>query len=245
MCGAQEPTGLDPSAALFLDFDGTLIDIASCPARVRVPPELPRLLLKLRKERGGALAVLSGRPLAELDRLLAPWRGAAAGLHGSERRRADGQIACGPDARTARALSRLRPRLEAFAARDPRLFLEDKGGALALHCRSVPQYEAELRALGESVEREEGGALRVIAGKMVIEFASARADKGAAIEAFLREPPFRGRVPVFLGDDVTDEDGFAAVNRRGGISIRVGPPQETQARFRLHSVGAVLSWLDP
>jgi trehalose 6-phosphate phosphatase len=243
MCDAQEVKALDPGAALFLDFDGTLVEIAPSPELVRVPRELPPLLEKRQRERGGALAVLSGRPLAELDRLLDPWRGPAAGLHGSERRRADGRIARARNARAAQALSRLRPRLEAFAARDPGLRLEDKGAALALHYRFAPRYEAELRAFAFGLLGEAAGALRVIDGKRVLEFAPAGSSKGTAIAAFLAEPPFRGRPPVFVGDDATDEDGFAAVNRRGGISIRVGPPQETKARFRFPAVAAALAWL--
>lgn len=243
MCDAQELKALDPRAALFLDFDGTLVEIAASPEGVRVSPELPLLLEKRQKERGGALAILSGRPLAELDRLLEPWHGAAAGQHGSERRRADGSILRTRNRRAAEALSRLRPQLEAMRARAPELRLEDKGAALALHYREAPQRGAELRALAARLLGEAEGALRLIDGKMVLEFAAAGSDKGAAIAAFLAEPPFLGRSPVFLGDDATDEDGFAAVNREGGISIRVGPPKETKARFRLPSVAAALAWL--
>jgi trehalose 6-phosphate phosphatase len=220
-----------------------LLEIAPRPDLVLVPDRLPALLAELAAMRGGALALVSGRPLGELDRLFPQWRGAAAGLHGSERRRADGGLAKSGDPAAAAALDRLRAPLAAFARGRPGLFLEDKGQTLALHYRALPQAEGEIRALAESLCRAAAPALRLIAGKMVVEFQPRSSSKAGAIAAFMAEPPFAGRRPVFLGDDTTDEDGFAEVNRRGGASVRIGLPAETAARYRLASVAEALEWL--
>ena len=235
---------LDPLSALFLDVDGTLLEIAPRPEQVQVPERLPLLIMRLSAAREGALALMSGRPLAQLDRLFQPWQGAAAGLHGLERRRADGILDCVVDGDSAAALDRLRPKLAALAADGTGLTLEDKGGTLALHYRAAPQREPEVRAVTEVLHREIASVLRLITGKMVIEFQPRSADKGQAIAAFLGEPPFIGRRPVFVGDDTTDEDGFAEIRRRGGIAVRVGPFEvATAANYRLPTVEAVLAWL--
>ena len=235
---------LDALSALFLDVDGTLLEIAPRPELVQVPDGLPTLIIRLSAEREGALALISGRPLAQLDQLFRPWRGAAAGLHGLERRRADGILDCTVDCDSASALDRLRPKLAALAAEGPGLTLEDKGGTLALHYRAAPQRETEIRTVVEALHREIASVLRLITGKMVVEFQPRSADKGGAIAAFLAEPPFLGRRPVFVGDDATDEDGFVEIRRRGGIAVRVGPfDGATAANYRLPTVEAVLAWL--
>jgi trehalose 6-phosphate phosphatase len=236
------PPPLDGGSALFLDVDGTLLEIALRPRDVQVPPQLPSLLRDLTVERAGALALVSGRPIRELDRFFRPWHGAAAGLHGIERRRPDGAVDTSPDPAAAAALDRLRPLLAALARAGAGLALEDKRGTLALHYREAPEREREILSLAEALARREA-SLRLIAGKMVAEFQPRGVDKGAAIAAFLAEPPFRGRLPVFVGDDVTDEDGFAEITRRGGIAIRVGPPAQTLAGYRLRDVQAVHDWL--
>ena len=242
------PPPLDRDAALLIDVDGTLLEIAPHPDRVEVPPGLPRLLERLAGQRDGALALISGRPIADLDLLFQPWRGAAAGLHGIERRRPDGSRAdseaTAADAAAATALDRLRPELQVLMRQRPGVWLEDKGRTLALHYRAVPEAEAEIRARAEQLLREHGNALRLIPGKMVVEFQPRHHGKGGAIAALMAEPPFRARVPVFLGDDTTDEEGFAEVNRRDGLSIRVGAPLAgTAAACRLPSVTAALDWL--
>ncbi|HZU89391.1 MAG TPA: trehalose-phosphatase, partial [Stellaceae bacterium] len=175
--------------------------------------------------------------------LFPDWRRAAARLHGIERRRADGSLVRAEDEAAARALDRLRAPLAAWARERSGLFVEDKGGTLALHYRDRPEAEREILALAESLCRAAGPALRLIAGKRVVEFQPRAANKAGAIAAFMAEPPFRGRPPVFLGDDTTDEDGFAEVNRRGGTSVRVGAPAMTAARYSLASVTAALAWL--
>lgn len=235
---------LDSGAALFLDVDGTLLDIAERPDLVQVPSELPGLLAETARQRGGALALVSGRPLGELDRLFRPWRGAAAGLHGIERRRADGVVDHRIDADAAAALGRIRPRLAALADAGSGLIFEDKGSTVALHYRAAPDRAAEILATAQALQREAGSAVRLIAGKMVVEFQPRGADKGTTIAAFLAEPPFLGRSPVFVGDDVTDEDGFAEINRRRGVAIRVGQSAATCANYLLPSVAAVRAWLD-
>jgi trehalose 6-phosphate phosphatase len=243
-CESLEPPLLDPLSALFLDVDGTLLELAPSPELVQVPEGLTPLITRLSAQREGALALISGRPLAQLDRLFQPWRGAAAGLHGLERRRADGILDCAIDGDSAAALDRLRPKLAALAADGTGVALEDKGGTLALHYRAAPQREPEIRGVVEVLYREIASVLRLITGKMVIEFQPRSADKGRAIAAFLGEPPFVGRRPVFVGDDTTDEDGFAETRRRGGVAVRVGPfDAVTAANYRLPTVEAVLAWL--
>jgi trehalose 6-phosphate phosphatase len=246
--GVTAPPTLGRDSALFIDVDGTLLEIASHPDLVEVPPGLPRLLVRLSGERDGALALISGRPIADLDRLFQPWHGAAAGLHGIERRRPDGSHveseATPADAAAAAALYRLRPELQALVRQHRGLWLEDKGRTLALHYRAVPEAASEILDRAERLLREHGDGLRLIPGKMVVEFQPRHYGKGGAIAAFMAEPPFRGRVPLFLGDDTTDEEGFAEVNRRGGLSIRVGAPLATSAAaYRLPSVAAALDWL--
>ena len=237
------PPSLDPGSALFLDVDGTLLEIAPRPELVCVPRGLPALIDRLAPQREGALALISGRSLIQLDALFQPWRGAAAGLHGLERRRADGTTESLLDEESAAALDRLRPKLATLAAEGGGLLFEDKGGALALHYRAAPQREPEIRAVAAALHRGAASALRLIAGKMVVEFRPRTANKGLAIAAFLSELPFLGRRPVFVGDDTTDEDGFVETRRRGGIAVRVGPPVATAANYRLPSVEAVLAWL--
>jgi trehalose 6-phosphate phosphatase len=244
----MNPPPLDSQAALFLDVDGTLLEIAPRPELVRVPPVLPALLGTLARQRGGALALVSGRRLDDLDSLFLPWYGAAAGLHGAERRRPDGSLVPRgrnqTDLAAAAALDRLRPRLRQIAQAIPGVWIEDKGTTLALHYRAAPEGGDEIRQEVARLMRESGGRLRLIAGKMVVELQPSHHGKGGAIAAFLAEPPFCGRRPVFLGDDATDEDGFIEVNRRGGVSIRVGPPAATTAAaYGLASVPAVLAWL--
>jgi len=235
---------LDPQAALFLDVDGTLLEIVPRPELVQVPDGLPALIKRLSVQREGALALISGRPLAQLDRLFQPWQGAAAGLHGLERRRADGILDYAVDNESAAALDRLRPKLAAFAADGTGLILEDKGGTLALHYRGAPERATEIQAVAEALHSEMAPVLRLITGKMVLEFQPRSADKGRAIAAFLAEPPFLERRPVFVGDDTTDEDGFAEIRRRGGVAVRVGPfGGATIANYRLPTVEAVLAWL--
>jgi trehalose 6-phosphate phosphatase len=235
----SRPPGLRSDHALFLDFDGTLVEIALRPDQVRVRPDLPGLLNELARRLSGAVAVVSGRPFDELADMLAPYSGPLAGQHGFERRHGDGHII---RRSPPPSLDRLRPLLARFAAHHVGVLLEDKGASLALHYRQMPSREEDCRALMRRLARASNGELEALDGKMVVELRSPLANKGRAIAEFLSEPPFLGRVPVFVGDDVTDEEGFAAVERAGGISVHVGSGA-TVARYRLAGVNEVLTWL--
>jgi len=233
------PPPLRRDQALFLDFDGTLVEIAPSPHLVRVPAELPDLLHEVAGRLGCAVAVVSGRPLDELTHMLAPFGGTIAGQHGLEHRRADGTVirhGAHPE------LDRLRPLLAGFVSRHDGVLFEDKGAGLALHYRQAPFLGARCRALVRQAAIASNGALAAVPGKMVIELMPRAAGKGRAIADFLAEAPFRGRQPVFVGDDTTDEDGFAVVNRLGGVSVHVGGGA-TIARQNLATVGDVLAWL--
>jgi trehalose 6-phosphate phosphatase len=230
-----------PDWAIFLDVDGTLIEIADTPDSVFVDSEVVPILTRLREAVGGAVAVVSGRPLAELDRLLAPLVLPAAGLHGLERRNHRGEVL--RPTRAVSELARIREPLLRFAESAPGTILEDKGLTLALHYRRVPEIGAAARRLVEELVAPFGGDLHVQEGKMVLEIKPPDVDKGTVIEAFMTETPFATRKPIFIGDDVTDEDGFEAVNRCGGYSIRVGEVVPTAARGRIGTVAELREWL--
>jgi trehalose 6-phosphate phosphatase len=235
----DEPPPLRRDQALFLDFDGTLVEIASAPHLVRVPAELPRLLAALDERLGGAVAVVSGRPLDELSRMLAPFPGPIAGGHGLERRGTDGNVA---RCLAAPELERFRSLIAAFAERHDGVVCEDKGCTLALHYRQGPSVGALCEALVRQAAEASNGALVAVPGKMVVELMPRSAGKGRAIADFLADAPFHGRVPVFIGDDTSDEDGFAVVNRLDGASIHVGDGI-TVAHHKLATVGEVWAWL--
>lgn len=229
--------------ALFLDFDGTLVEIADRPDDIAPPADLVERLARLGHAFDGAVAVISGRSLAELDRVFSPLHLPLAGLHGSERRDARGAIH-GDDRAPAR-LDGVREAISGFTAARTGLQAEDKGGALAVHFRAAPERRDEVAAFLERQRRRLGDDFHVQAGKQVFELKPGGHDKGRAVRAFMAEAPFSGRVPVFVGDDRTDEDAFAAANAFGGHSIRVGEHRDnTAARATLPSVAATLEWLD-
>lgn len=228
--------------ALFLDVDGTLLEIEREPGAVHVPEALCRVLADLQVAIGGALALVSGRSIAQLDHLFSPLRLHAAGLHGLERRHLDaGLTRAAPD---PHIFADARHHLAAFAARHRGVLLEDKGLTLALHYRNAPAQATAAEAMARAAVTASEGALVLLAGKMVFEIKPPGTDKGRAIAAFMAEPPFAGRRPVFAGDDVTDEAGFAAINDRGGIAIRIGNDgRSTAARHGLADVQAMQRWL--
>jgi trehalose 6-phosphate phosphatase len=228
--------------ALFLDVDGTLLDIADHPDAVRTTPRLKLLVRRAALELGGAVALVSGRAIADLDRLFMPLQLPAAGLHGIERRSADGTMHYRPALEDR--LHDIKRELMEFADNRTGLLLEDKGAALALHYRNAPGAAGEAREVMARVARDAGEQFHVQHGKMVLELKPAGQDKGTAILQFMDERPFAGRIPVFAGDDVTDEDGFVVVNRLEGESIRVGDGQTTAAHYRIGSVEQLLGWLE-
>jgi trehalose 6-phosphate phosphatase len=208
---------LSPASALFLDFDGTMVDIAPQPHAVHVPEPLIAVLRDLHDHLGGAVAVISGRPIEQLDAFLEPLKLPAAGVHGAERRNARGELVL----QDTHPLHRVERAAHALAKRHPSLLVENKRGSLALHYRQAPELEAEsIRVMQEAVDHSPG--LTLLRGKMVVEAKPGGASKGRAIEEFLREEPFAGRTPVFIGDDVTDEAGFSTVQRLGGVGVKVG-----------------------
>lgn len=232
----------DPNWAVFLDVDGTLLHLARTPDAVHCGTGVLNTLTRLSETFGGAVALISGRTIENLDQLFAPLRLPSAGLHGLEHRDADGHITLLGE---AQALEHLRAPLHALAESHEGLIFEDKGRALALHFRQSPE---EAPRIGKEISKLTAASpeLILIHGKMVIEIKPRHADKGSALRAFMAEAPFAGRVPVFLGDDTTDEDGFAAVNALGGVSIHVdheGAPKQTAASYRLSGVDGALQWL--
>lgn len=237
--GAPPPTN-GRARAYFLDVDGTLVDFAADPARIRVRPGVRRLIGRLSAAAGGALALVTGRPIADVDRLFPGTRLPIAGQHGTERRDALGRIRRHLPPVTG--LDRARARLAEAAARHPGLLLEDKGISLALHYRRAPRLAGYAHRLMRTLQPLAGAQYCVQAGKRVVELRPGGRHKGMAIREFMHEAPFRGREPVFIGDDATDEHGFAVANRLGGLSVKVGPGA-TSARCRLADVRAVEAWL--
>jgi trehalose 6-phosphate phosphatase len=226
--------------ALFLDVDGTLLELASTPTAVRVPESTTRMLSGLAARFDGAVALVSGRQIAELDRMFAPMHLPTAGVHGAERRDAEGNVRWRVHDSSLDPARRL---LAKWRLSHAGTLLEDKGAALALHFRTVPALEpAARRIVGEAVAAV-GPAFHVQAGKMVLEIKAVSTGKGQAIAEFMLEEPFRGRTPVFIGDDLTDEEGFLVVDRLGGHSIAVGMERDTHARWRLRDEHEVLRWL--
>ena len=234
------PPPLSGRWALFLDVDGTLVDFADHPERVVVSAHLVPRLETLAAALGGALALVSGRRIETLDRLFAPLRLPAAGLHGLQRRRAGEELP--PDPEPPAALQDIKAHARELLARYPQALLEDKGEAIGLHWRAMPEAAADLQAFAiQALTRLPGYHLQP--GDHLVELRPKRADKGDAIVAFLQEPPFMGRGPVFVGDDLTDEHGFEAVEARGGLAVLVGDRAGSVARHRLPDIASVHAWL--
>ncbi len=217
MTGVPE---IEADWALFLDLDGTLIDIAPTPDAVIVPPGLPPALARLSSRLGGALAIVSGRARETVDRLLAPLRPPGGFGHGAELRGAAGGPLC--DDAMPRIPADWVDRLAAFAAGRPALLLERKPHGVALHFRAAPDQGEAVRRAMEGLVAEQPAAFAVLPAHMAFEIRPRAANKARAVTALMQAPPFRGRRPVFVGDDVTDEDGMAAARRLGGFGLHVG-----------------------
>jgi trehalose 6-phosphate phosphatase len=225
--------------ALFLDVDGTLIDIAATPETVHVPPELPVLLDRLRTGLGGALAIVSGRAIADIDKLLAPYKSVAAGLHGVEMRAPMSDIIEHvplPD------IQELREPAFWLAQSLPGTLLEDKGATLAFHYRLAPHNAPALQEGAETLIAKRPD-LHLMGGKMVMEIKPRNVTKGDAVRWLMAKPPFAGRQPVFVGDDVTDCDGFKAVQAMGGSAVVVGEAVLVKPDLSLRDPTAVRGWL--
>ncbi len=226
--------------AYFLDVDGTLIDIADMPDAIRVDTTLLDLITRLHGASGGAVALVTGRALSDLEHHLGGLSLPLAGQHGLERRDVAGRLwihAAPPAAKFA-----IKEALAPVLARHPGLLLEDKGLTLALHYRLAPQLAAYVHQLMSRLASSAGPGLELQRGKRVVEIKPAGIDKGTAVAEYLAEPPFKGRRPVFIGDDLNDEHGFAVVNKLDGVSIKVGKGASC-AHFRLPGVAAVHRWL--
>ena len=228
--------------ALFLDVDGTLLELAATPQAVSVSDDLRQRLRALAAAGGGAVAFVSGRAIADLDALFAPLALPSAGLHGFERRTASGLHGTRP-LPSAAALETGRGAMLDLARRHAGLLLEDKRFALALHYRNAPHLEDTVVKAMQEVSGRLAAELELQRGKMVVELRPAGATKAQAVAAFLAEPPFAGRLAVFIGDDLTDEPAFELVNRLGGVSVVVSAARPSAARARLADVTAVHDWL--
>jgi trehalose 6-phosphate phosphatase len=226
------------NTALFLDIDGTLLDLARTPDRVKVPHELVRALENLSHQLSGALAFVSGRSLESIDRLFAPFRPAAIGAHGGETRGADGRIARGrplPDS--------VRDVFTGLAQGIPGLLLEDKKSSLALHYRLAPEAKVVLTAaMQKHAPLFEAQKIHILHGKAVIEARYAGTDKGTAVAALAGQSPFAGRAILFGGDDTTDLDVFRILPRLGGRGFSVGK-RLPGAEHVFASPRAVRQWL--
>jgi len=227
-----------PNSAFFFDFDGTLVAIAPRPDLVHVEPEVSDLLRALARRFGGAVAVITGRPLDVVDGFLAPLVLPAAAEHGSVRRDASGRVHA--DEAGADAVEAAYRALEPLAGANPGLILERKSSSVALHYRQQPALGEACAAAVEDVVAK-NPSLVILPGKMVFELKPEGVDKGVAVRAFLDEAPFKGRTPIFMGDDVTDEHAFAVVNALGGITVKIDDG-DTKAKYRTDRKGLV-DWL--
>lgn len=234
------PPPLHAGWALFLDIDGCLLDFAERPEWVVVPPGLDDDIRRLRTALGGALALVSGRSLAQIDALFPQLQLEAAGLHGLQLRAA--LTGDASPAANAGELARVRAAAEQVAAAHPGAWVEDKGIALAFHWRAAPAARRALEAIAASATTQLTG-YRLQHGNCVLELRPDGHHKGTAIEHLMGTAPFAGRTPVYAGDDFTDEDGFMTINALGGLSIIVGDRRPTTARHAIADTASLRGWL--
>jgi trehalose 6-phosphate phosphatase len=236
---AEPPSSLLQGAALFLDFDGTLVELADTPDSILVPGGLADLLDRLSARLGGRLALVSGRPIDDLDRHVGGAAIARSGSHGLELRLAGGT---GRSTQAPEGLEQAQRSVAEFAASRPGLLAESKPAGVALHYRLAPDLADEVEQFMADLASCTG--LGIQHGKMVAELRAAGPDKGGALRELMAEPSFAGARPVFVGDDLTDEHAFAAAAAMGGAGILVGPPRLTAASWRLAGVPEVALWLN-
>jgi trehalose 6-phosphate phosphatase len=226
-------------AALFLDIDGTLAPIAARPQDVAPDARRTKLLERLREGLSGRLAVVTGRTLADVDRILEGRITCVAAVHGLVRRNCDASL---DEPEPHPSLPGVAQTLRRFAARDEGLIVEEKGASVALHFRLARHRAAEARVLARRLADETGLVLQ--RGDMVEELRTPGPTKGDSIRRFMETAAFAGTTPVFAGDDDTDEHGFDVVERLGGFGVLVGRPRQTHARFGLRNVEDVMTWLE-
>lgn len=225
--------------ALFLDMDGVLASLAPTPDAVMPDPRRTAVLRRLGPALGGRLAVISGRTLAEIDRITEASSPAASGVHGLEIRSRDGAVHT-PEADPA--IRSVVAAFTAFAEAHPGVIVEDKGVAAGLHYRQAPAAAADAERLARDLAARTGLTLQP--GHMIFELKTPGTDKGTALTSLMTGAPFAGGVPVMFGDDQTDEHAFRAAAALGGFGVLVGPMRSTDARYRLDGVPQVLDWLE-
>jgi trehalose 6-phosphate phosphatase len=235
------PPPLTPDVALFLDFDGTLVDLAPSPNAVTAVPGLEELMAQVAWHLNGAVAVITGRPIESIDKYLKGAVRAVAGVHGAERRTSLGHIIQADI--PASLLDPAREILARFCRGNRGVRAEDKGISIALHYRAVPDLGPACRRSVDECAAASHGQLERLDGNMVVELKPAAFRKATAMTAYMNEPPFAGRRPVFVGDDLTDESAFVAVSQTNGYGVIVGARTPTAATSRLASVAAVHAWL--
>ncbi|MGF7148765.1 trehalose 6-phosphate phosphatase [Sphingomonas zeicaulis] len=233
------PIDILTGASLLLDFDGTLVEIAPTPDSVSVDDPLRQTLACLDQAFGGRVALISGRAVSELQRLIGVETLAVAGSHGLELYWGDGRIEAPERPAT---LTTAEKAMDGFAASRPGVLVERKPLGVGLHFRLAPDAAEEAAELAHDLAARTG--LKLQTGKMMFELRAAGADKGSALHRLMASPGMKGSLPVFLGDDDTDEPGFVAAEALGGAGVLVGPPRATNARYHLADVAAVRVWLD-
>ena len=239
VAGLPPPLWALQETAIFIDLDGTLIDLAARPDLINVPPGLRELLIDLATALGGALAVVSGRSVATQEDILGAIPIILSGVHGAELKE-PGK----PVSNLAQPLPpELRQGIATLAQRWPDLLLEDKNWAMAVHVRQTPDLAGDVADVLQALVKRLGPDHEVMAGDSVFEVKPKALSKGTALRRLMQRPEFTGRRPVFLGDDITDEDGFAAALELGGDAVAVGRRHTATAKWRLFSPLAARKWL--
>lgn len=236
-----QPPPLTPDVALFLDFDGTLVDLAPTPDAVKAAPGLDHLIGRVAQQLNGAVAVITGRQIDAIDQYLNGAVRAVAGIHGAERRTSTGAVMRAD--LTPALLDPARAALGAFSRSHEGVSIEDKGVSIALHFRAAPTFAEACRAAVDACAAESHGRFTRLDGNMIVELKPTAIGKGSAMAAYMNEPPFAGRKPVFVGDDITDESAFTAALQDNGLGIIVGARTPTAATCRLPTVAALHAWL--